>query len=117
MTTVRLKSISQPAEIGDGARVLVDPFWPPGISKAEAGLDLWLKEVAPSPELQQLFDDRLVEWREFRSRYLAELARNPAVAILEGLADSDVLTLVSTATEEFPNPAVVLAGHLLSARG
>lgn len=117
MITVRLKSTSQPVEIGDGARVLVDPFWPPGLARAEASLDLWLKEVAPSAELQQLFDDRLIEWLEFQGRYLAELARNPAVVILEGLAGAGTLTLVSAATDEFQNPAAVLAGYLLSARG
>ena len=37
----------------DGYRVLVDRLWPRGVSKANARIDLWLKEVAPSTALRQ----------------------------------------------------------------
>lgn len=38
----------EPAD-DDGCRVLVDRLWPRGVSKERAGLDLWLKDIAPSP--------------------------------------------------------------------
>ena len=38
---------------GDGTRVLVDRIWPWGLTKGEADLDEWWKEVAPSTELRK----------------------------------------------------------------
>jgi hypothetical protein len=39
----------------DGFRVLVERLWPRGLTKEAAALDLWLKEIAPSPELRRWF--------------------------------------------------------------
>ena len=44
---VRVKRIYGPAASDDGFRVLVNRIWPRGIKKADAAIDLWLKEVAP----------------------------------------------------------------------
>ena len=33
----------------DGLRILVERLWPRGVSKQSAKLDLWLKDLAPSP--------------------------------------------------------------------
>ncbi len=52
---IKLKRAYEPAAAADGFRVLVERLWPWGVSKAEAALDLWLKEVAPSPGLRQWF--------------------------------------------------------------
>jgi len=45
---IRLKRIYDPAEPGDGYRVLVDRVWPRGVRKADAALDEWMKDLAPS---------------------------------------------------------------------
>lgn len=37
----------------DGVRVLVDRLWPRGVAKADAGIDVWLKEIAPTTQLRQ----------------------------------------------------------------
>ncbi|MCH3490484.1 DUF488 family protein, partial [Enterococcus faecium] len=47
---IKLKRVYLDAEKEDGYRILVDRFWPRGISKEKAQLDLWLKEIAPSNE-------------------------------------------------------------------
>ncbi len=44
----------EPAD-DDGCRVLVDRLWPRGVSKERAQLELWLKDVAPSPPLRKEF--------------------------------------------------------------
>jgi len=49
---VRLKRAYQPPAADDGTRVLVDRLWPRGVAKADAALDLWLKEIAPSTGLR-----------------------------------------------------------------
>ena len=64
---------------GDGFRVLVDRLWPRGLSKEHAALDLWLKDVAPSPELRTWFDHREDRFAAFSKRYVAELGSNAAV--------------------------------------
>ena len=50
--TIRTKRIYDMPSEGDGKRVLIDRLWPRGISKANAQLNMWLKEVAPSTELR-----------------------------------------------------------------
>jgi uncharacterized protein YeaO (DUF488 family) len=55
MADVRIKRIYDPAEPGDGRRVLVDRVWPRGISRERAKLDEWAKELAPSDELRKWF--------------------------------------------------------------
>lgn len=39
----------------DGWRVLVDRIWLRGISKKEARLNQWVKELAPSTELREWY--------------------------------------------------------------
>ena len=52
-TEFRLKRVYEPASRTDGFRILVDRVWPRGVSKDEAALGLWLKDVAPSTELRK----------------------------------------------------------------
>ena len=40
----------------DGYRVLVDRLWPRGISKVNAQLDNWVKEIGPSTTLRKWFN-------------------------------------------------------------
>ena len=75
---VRLKRAYEPANPEDGTRVLVERLWPRGVSKAEAALDDWAKEVAPSPALRKWYGHEVARWPEFRRRYLAELAGHGA---------------------------------------
>jgi uncharacterized protein YeaO (DUF488 family) len=110
MADVRLKRIYDAAEADDGQRVLVERLWPRGVRKADARLDEWLKEVAPSQELRQWYAHDPDRWPEFRDRYRAELAERPElVADLRRRADPGPLTLVFAAKDRSRNSAVVLA--------
>ena len=53
--TIRLKRAYEPPTEGDGLRILVERLWPRGVSKEEAAIDLWLKKIAPSPELRKWY--------------------------------------------------------------
>jgi uncharacterized protein YeaO (DUF488 family) len=64
---VRVKRIYDPAEPGDGYRVLIDHVWPRGISRERAKLDEWARELAPSDELRRWFDHIPERFDEFRS--------------------------------------------------
>ena len=46
---VRLKRAYEPAAAADGYRVLIDRLWPRGVSREQARLDEWARELAPSP--------------------------------------------------------------------
>ena len=57
--------------------MLVDRLWPRGVTKADAHLDEWLKEAAPSSELRRWYDHDVRRFEEFARRYRAELRRPP----------------------------------------
>lgn len=87
---------------GAGHRVLVDRLWPRGVTKVEAALDEWLKDVAPSTELRRWYGHRVERFEEFARRYRAELRRAPAsdaVGRLVELSRTEPVTLV-TATRD-----------------
>ncbi|MEO3856455.1 DUF488 family protein [Acrocarpospora sp. B8E8] len=108
-----IKRIYDEADPRDGFRVLVDRLWPRGVSKEEAHVDLWLKEVAPSTELRTWFDHRADRFAEFSARYVTELDSNPAVARLRQLGQTNpTVTLLYGAKNPQINQAVVLAGYL-----
>ena len=98
----------------DGYRVLVDRWWPRGVRKADAAIDRWTKEVAPSTELRRWFGHDPSRWEEFRHRYRAELSHNAAlVNELQTIAKKGRLTLVYAARDEVHNEAVVLRDVLM----
>jgi len=110
---IQIKRIYEPPASTDGFRVLVDRLWPRGVSKQDAALDLWLKEVAPTTELRNWFDHIPERFDEFTTRYQAELDSNPAVGQLrEVIASEKTVTLLFGAKNETMNQAVVLQQYL-----
>lgn len=110
---IAIKRAYDPPSPDDGYRVLVDRLWPRGISKEEARLDEWLKELAPSNELRQWFHKNLSHRDEFRQRYLAELAgHEETLRRLAHIAKTGQLTLVYSSRHEDFNNATVLKEHL-----
>ncbi len=115
MATVVRKRVYEPAEEKDGYRVLVDRLWPRGLSRDEARLDLWLKEVAPSSELRKWFHHDTSRWTEFGERYREELGRNPALDELrEVVAKHRGVTLLYGSRDEAHNHAVIIQELLAS---
>jgi len=107
---IRLKRAYEPASAEDGYRVLVDRLWPRGVSKKQARLDEWEKELAPSSELREWFGHEPGRFAEFRRRYIDELRANaPRLTELRRRAAIGTLTLVYSAHDSEHNDAVVLA--------
>ncbi|MFG2828495.1 DUF488 domain-containing protein [Streptomyces sp. NPDC048434] len=99
---LRVRRVYEPPEPADGARVLVDRLWPRGLSKADAQLTEWCKDVAPSSELRRWYGHQRERFEVFAERYREELARESAQRALERLrelAEQGPLTLL-TATKE-----------------
>ncbi|WP_053207640.1 DUF488 domain-containing protein [Jiangella muralis] len=100
---------------GDGVRVLVDRVWPRGLTKDEAALDEWVKDVAPSTELRKWYGHTPAKFDEFRSRYRDELkspAEQAALDHLRALLDTNTLTLL-TATKDVERSQAAVLGELL----
>lgn len=111
---VRLKRAYEPPDQTDGRRILVDRLWPRGVSKAEAAIDQWVKEVAPSTELRQWFGHDPDRWQTFRHRYALEIHQHAELlAHLRQLARSNPITLVYSAKDEIHNDAIVLRDVVL----
>lgn len=106
--SISLKRIYEPPAKTDGVRVLVDRLWPRGLTKIEAKIDLWLKDVAPSTELRKWFGHAPEKWPEFQKKYRAELKDNPALSELKALSRQGDITLVYAAKDQLHNDAVVL---------
>ena len=115
---LRLKRAYEPAKPDDGVRILVDRLWPRGVSKAEAALDDWIKDIAPSTELRQWFGHDPARWAEFQRRYRAELRQHgEELDRIRKLATAKTVTLVYSAHDEAHNDAVVLRDVLLERKG
>jgi len=92
-----------------GTRILVCRYRPRGVRKQDETWDEWCAELGPSRELHAAVYGKgqpAISWREYRRRYLAEMAENPARYHLRALIDrvaageSVVLLCSSACTEE-----------------
>lgn len=110
---IHIKRVYDAASRDDGWRVLIDRLWPRGVSKEEARLDDWQKEVAPTDELRKWFSHQPERFDEFKKRYREELQHNQAVAaLLEEALGHPKLTLLYGAHDPIHNQAVVLQEYL-----
>jgi uncharacterized protein YeaO (DUF488 family) len=108
-----VKRVYEPPEASDGMRVLVDRIWPQGLTKERAGVNVWLKDIAPSAGLRTWFGHDPQRWREFHERYLEELRANPAaVEQLTDLVSAGNVTLLFGAHDTERNNAMALADYL-----
>lgn len=110
---IRIRRVYEEPLPEDGTRILIDRLWPRGLTKEKAGIDLWLKEVAPSKELREWFGHDPVKWQEFQKRYWQELNANEAVVDqLREELKAGPATLVFGARDEQYNDAVALKEYL-----
>ncbi|MDD5040029.1 MAG: DUF488 domain-containing protein [Patescibacteria group bacterium] len=107
---IKLKRIYEAYDKKDGYRILVDRLWPRGMSKEQARLDLWLKDIAPSTELRKWFHHDLKKWDEFKKRYRAELKKNnePSKMLKLEKKKHTTITLLYGAKDEAHNEAAVI---------
>jgi uncharacterized protein YeaO (DUF488 family) len=107
---VHLKRAYEPASPEDGYRVLIDRLWPRGVSRKQAELDDWEKELAPSSKLREWFGHEPGRFAEFRRRYIDEFRANRSrLKELRRRARHGTLPLIYSARYSEHNDAVVLA--------
>lgn len=117
---VNVKRVYDDPSPADGKRVLVDRLWPRGLRKENAAIDLWLRDVAPSPELRRWYSHDPARFGEFAERYRAELtdtARAAALAELREYVSTGPVTLLTAVRDLRYAHSAVLAGILAEPSG
>lgn len=93
--------------------MLVDRVWPRGLSRDDAALDDWRRDIAPSTGLRRWYGHRPERFEEFSRRYRAELDEaGEAVEELVALARKGRLTLLTATRDLEHSNAAVLADYL-----
>ena len=115
--SIKIKRVFDAPSPNDGFRILVDRIWPRGLSTESAGVDLWMRDVAPSTELRHWFNHEAGKWPEFRERYERELRDHGELLdlVLDMERHRGGVTLLFGARDAQHNEAVVIA-ETLSAR-
>ena len=112
-TSLRIQRVYEAPAKEDGTRVLVDRIWPRGLSKQEAAIDEWMKEIAPSSALRSWFGHDPQRWPEFREQYFKELGSSAdPVSRLVALMSDRPVTLLFAARDTERNNAVALVQYI-----
>ncbi len=112
---IKTKRVYDKPDPGDGFRVLVDRLWPRGLSRADAKIDLWLKDIAPSNELRKWFNHDPDKWPGFKKKFFAELdANRDAVDDLLSRAGRGRVCFLYASKEQKLNNAAALKDYVES---
>ncbi len=106
---IKLKRVYEEPLKEDGVRILVERLWPRGLTKERAAVDIWLKDIAPSPELRKWFAHKTEKWEEFCKLYWKELEKKQdSIKFLKQKSEGGTVTLVYAARDENHNGAIAL---------
>ena len=73
MGILKIKRIYELPTPDDGIRIFVDRLWARGVTKTQAKLDYWFKDIAPSNDLRKWFNHEPEKFNEFTHKYKEEL--------------------------------------------
>ena len=106
---ISIKRIYEDFSESDGYRILVDRLWPRGVSKDEAHVDEWLKEIAPSETLRKWFNHEPEKFPAFKTKYKAELKdKKETLDAIRKRGQHHRVTLLYGAKDTVHNQAQVL---------
>ena len=111
---INIKRAYEKSSKGDGYRILVDQLWPRGITKENAEINLWMKEIAPSKKLRKWFSHDPKKWTEFQKKYRNELKKKKELIekLIQIEKEKKNITFVYAAKDEKFNNAVALKEYL-----
>lgn len=109
MKTIQIKRVYDDPSKSDGYRILVDRIWPRGVSKEDAKLDDWNKDLAPTTKLRKWFDHDSDKFEDFSEKYKKELEnKTEDLKKLHDKAKDKKVTLLYGAKDTEHNQAMVL---------
>lgn len=110
--SIVLKRIHEEDIPTKGYRILIDRIWPRGISKEQAQLNDWMKDLAPSSPLRKWFNHDPEKFAEFEEHYIRELNKSQSAKVkkreLQGISQHQQVVLLYGAKDKEHNHAVVL---------
>ncbi|WP_377891816.1 DUF488 domain-containing protein [Alkalihalobacillus sp. R86527] len=110
--SIVLKRIYEEEKPLGGHRVLIDRVWPRGISKENANLDEWMKDIAPSSSLRKWFSHDPDKFESFKEAYIKEINESSNAMSklneLKNIAIDRRVVLLYGAKDTVHNHAVVL---------
>jgi uncharacterized protein YeaO (DUF488 family) len=110
---IQVKHINQIPSEKDGYRVLAERDWPLGISRDDAKVDSWMRDLAPSEGQYAWFSGKPERWATFESGYFEELEdKYEQVAQLIKWAMKDTVTILHSTGDDEHNAAVALKHFL-----
>ena len=107
---IGLRKLGGDASGSDGYRILVERKWPTGLTRDDAGVDLWLKDIAPSEGSEAWYSGKPERWGEFECGYFAELDGKFELVrqILDRARKGNVTLLYISGDEARNNAAAIL---------
>jgi len=106
---ITVKSIYADASETDGFRVLVEPVWPRKAPREKTVMNVWFRDLAPSPGLESLYLRNRLNWDGFLMRYHRELeGKRDFVRELIEKNHEGSLTLLHGSLRDDQNTAVAL---------
>ena len=107
---LKMKTIYETAENNDGIRILIDKEWPKGISNDKTKINVWMKDIAPSRELNSWFKNNPDTYNEFEKNYLNELQdKKKVIKELKIITKfNKTVTLIHSTEDKKHNSAVIL---------
>jgi uncharacterized protein YeaO (DUF488 family) len=98
---LKCKSVYEPAEPGDGLRVLTTNYWPRGISKERGGL--YKRILGPERDNLRAFKAGEMDWPSYEERYLSLMrgaAQQTEIAFLAEAARTQTVTIMCLCKDE-----------------
>lgn len=110
---IAIKRVYDTPSAEDGFRILVDRIWPRGVSKSDAQIHKWTKDIAPTTELRKWFGHNPEKWLEFKKRYFRQIKEHSELVndILH-CSREQTITLVYAAKDQKYNNAVALKEYI-----
>lgn len=111
---LKIKRIYEPPEKEDGFRLLIEKSWPEEISKEDAKVDLWLKEIAPSKDISDWPEDDPTCFEEFKEKYRNKLRKKKTlIKIIRDIEkEKGTITILYSTNNHKYNAAAVLREKL-----
>jgi uncharacterized protein YeaO (DUF488 family) len=98
---IRMRRWNDPAQPGDGVRLLICRYRPRGVRKGDETWTEWWKDLAPSVELHAAAygkGQRAISWPQYRTRFHEEMAHDPGLfhlrALIGRVAAGETVTLL-----------------------
>ena len=111
---LKIKRIYEAPEEEDGFRIFIDKSLPEELSREEAKVDLWLKEIAPTKDIKEWSEDNPARFDEFKEKYRDELRKKKTLIkiIRDTEKEKGTVTILYSTNDPDQNAAAVLRDKL-----